>query len=190
MGFMEQLDADGAQAQRHCRGCNQVRSLDRFAVDRTKSSGRKSRCRECSGKSNALWKLSNLPRLAAQQRLYRSRRPHIAKQVPQVLYIDRAMVHAKEQLDQLDPSLRLMPDGWEPHDPPRNPPHSENEHKRWERYADQILDAYADVVDESFADQDSLAVIDADGWVWPYWLRVSTVIRLKLANGQARTELG
>ena len=141
-------------ATKRCGGCEEELPLERFATDRSKASGKKSRCRICCGRLNANWKALNQAHLAERARVYRTRNAHAKRQARLEL---RRRTHAawwtvgsatvaSRQLAALDPSLTLMPADWHPSKMPREP-RPTPEQRLLTRLADQILFYYPEPED-------------------------------------------
>ena len=103
--------SDDPQPHRRCGGCSVSLPPSAFARDRSKASGRKSRCRSCAGAQNAKWKQEHREHLA--KKAWRRRNP--GKPWPKSgapsmgWWEEYELRRALDQLELLDPSLHLLP---------------------------------------------------------------------------------
>lgn len=166
-----------------CGCCRRFLSLDGFAIDRSKACGLKSQCRRCSNERNAAWKTENREQLADAARRRRNRGKPSRTPINTQRSADSLQWWGWEldnrrtwrELANLDEALVVQARSWNParattRGGPEQPPRS----RELVAEATRILKAAATNRGSDEAETfDGNAVVDAEGWVMPWWLAIA-----------------
>jgi hypothetical protein len=171
--------------ERPCRGCGLTLPLNSFSVDRSQRLGRNTRCRGCRGATNKAYKAANRPRLSEYERYRRDLKPRrltiTGRSIADLnawgdLLSDQRALDCWDSLGLDADHIWLQHKRWRPTWAPPRHPMSACDRALCEQ-ANDMLDE-ADKRQSVPDDEDDVAVVDADGWVFPWWLKAERTPRL------------